>query len=197
MIESSIPVVLRERASLQPNDIAFTFMDYDQSWEGVAETVTWAQLYRRSLNLAHELRAHASIGDRAVILAPQCLEYVIAFLGSLQAGLIAVPLPMPTGGAHDERIVSVMEDTSPTIILTTSAAVGGAAEYVQPQPGGPAPTVLEVDRLDLDTRRGSIPKGKLPDIAYLQYTSGSTRKPAGVVITHENLSTNFEQMMSD
>ncbi|MGH7292277.1 MAG: AMP-binding protein, partial [Myxococcota bacterium] len=47
MIESSIRVVLRERASLQPNDTAFTFLDYERDWEGSAESLTWAQLYRR------------------------------------------------------------------------------------------------------------------------------------------------------
>jgi acyl-CoA synthetase (AMP-forming)/AMP-acid ligase II len=52
VIETSILAALRERASLQPNDTAFTFIDYEQDWEGVAESLTWAQLYRRSLNLA-------------------------------------------------------------------------------------------------------------------------------------------------
>ena len=49
VIETSIPAVLRERASLQPNDTAFTFIDYDQDWDGVAESLTWSQLYRRAL----------------------------------------------------------------------------------------------------------------------------------------------------
>ena len=59
MADLSIPAVLRERASLQPNDTAFTFLDYESDWAGVAESLTWAQLYRRSLNLALELEGSA------------------------------------------------------------------------------------------------------------------------------------------
>ncbi|WP_162625705.1 AMP-binding protein, partial [Mycolicibacterium llatzerense] len=92
VIESSLPAVLRERASLQPNDVAFTFMDYDTDPDGVAKTLTWAQLYQQSVAVAHELRQHGEIGDRVVIVAPQCLEYVVGFLGALEAGMIAVPL---------------------------------------------------------------------------------------------------------
>ena len=51
MRESSISTVLKERASFQPNDTAFTFIDYDKDWEGVPESLTWAELYRRSRNL--------------------------------------------------------------------------------------------------------------------------------------------------
>ena len=98
MIEPSIPAVLRERASLQPNDTAFTFIDYEQDWAGVAESLTWSQVYRRALNVAHELRLCGSTGDRAVISAPQGLDYVVAFLGALEAGLIAVPLSVPQVG---------------------------------------------------------------------------------------------------
>ncbi|MFY2861828.1 AMP-binding protein, partial [Mycobacterium sp. THU-M104] len=87
MVQSSIPAVLRERASLQPNDTAFTFLDYDQDWDGVAISLTWSQLYRRVLNLSEQLAAHGSKGDRAVILAPQSPDYIISFLGALQAGL--------------------------------------------------------------------------------------------------------------
>ncbi|MGB6764346.1 MAG: AMP-binding protein, partial [Mycobacterium sp.] len=112
MIESSIPAVLRERASMQPNDTAFTFIDYDQDWDGVAESLTWSQLYRRTLNLAQELTLRGSAGDRAVILAPQGFVYVAAFLAALQAGLIAVPLSVPLGGASDERVSSVLRDAS-------------------------------------------------------------------------------------
>lgn len=104
VVESSLPGVLRERASFQPNDKALTFIDYERSWDGVEETLTWSQLYRRTLNLAAQLREHGSTGDRALILAPQSLDYVVSFIASLQAGIVAVPLSIPQGGAHDERI---------------------------------------------------------------------------------------------
>ncbi len=117
MKESPLLAVLRERASLQPNDVAFTFHDDDDG----EESMTWGQLHRRSLNLAIDMQEHTSVGDRAVILAPQSLEYVVAFLAALQAGVIAVPLSVPLAGIHDERITAVLRDASPTAVLTTSA----------------------------------------------------------------------------
>ncbi|MGB8794827.1 MAG: hypothetical protein WCD33_25505, partial [Mycobacterium sp.] len=65
VVETSVPALLRERASLQPDDTAFTFIDYEQDWAGVAVSLTWPQLYRRALNTARELRLCASPGDRA------------------------------------------------------------------------------------------------------------------------------------
>ncbi len=198
VIETSIPAVLRERASLQPNDPAFTFIDYDQDWDGVAETLTWSQAHRRTLNVAHELSLCAATGDRAVILAPQGLDYIAAFLGALQAGLIAVPLSAPMGGAHDERVHSVLHDTSPSVILTTSSVVSDVAKYSQSQNGESGPSVIEVDLLDLDASRTAAGSGdSRPSTAYLQYTSGSTRRPAGVMISYRNVLANFQQWMHD
>ncbi|MET0896878.1 MAG: AMP-binding protein [Mycobacterium sp.] len=196
MTVSSIPAVLRERASLQPNDTAFTFVDYDHDWEGVETSLTWAQLYRRTLGMAEELAAHASAGDRAVIIAPQGLDYLVAFLGALQAGVIAVPLSMPFAGQHDERVSAVLADSTPTVILTTSALTEVLTGYTTRLESGPTPAVIAVDMLDLDSRRKSTLRNlQRPDIAYLQYTSGSTRTPAGVMVTHDNLSANFEQQV--
>lgn len=198
MIQSSLPAVLRERASLQPNDPAFTFINYEQDDAGVAETLTWAQLYRRTLNVAHELEGVASAGDRAVIVAPQDLNYVVAFLGALQARLIAVPLSVPFGGAADERVTSVLRDASPTVVLTTSAVAPTVVECVQAQASEAPPAVIEVDRLDLDVpRRPRSRHGEHTGTAYLQYTSGSTRAPAGVVVTHQNVMANCAQLIAD
>ncbi len=198
VVESSMPAVLCERASLQPNDTAFTFIDYEQDWAGVAESLTWSQVYRRAKNVAHELRRCASSGDRALILAPQGLDYITAFLGTLQAGLIAVPLSAPMGGPHDERVHSVLHDTSPSVILATSSVVSDVAKYVQSQNGESGPSVIEVDSLDLDSRQGSnAGAADSPSTAYLQYTSGSTRRPAGVMISHTNLLANIRQIASD
>jgi long-chain fatty acid adenylyltransferase FadD28 len=197
VIESSILTVLRERASLKPNNTAFTFIDYDQDWLGVAQSLTWSQLYRRVLNVAGQLSACASTGDRAVILAPQGLDYIAAFFGAMQAGLIAVPLSLPTSGAHDYRVFSVLRDASPAVILTTSSVVGDVSEYAKPQSGESAPSVVEVDLLDDKARKESNAGGDRPSVAYLQYTSGSTRRPAGVMISHKNLRTNIKQLISD
>lgn len=198
MVESSIRTVLRERASLQPNQTAFTFLDYEQEWEGTSESLSWAQLHRRVLNLAAELEQCGSTGDRAVILAPQGLDYIVAFLGALEAGLIAVPLSVPTVAIHDERVTAVLRDASASVILTTSVVVDSVAPYAQPLAEGPTPSIIEVDALDPTSRTGSGARGRrYPEVAYLQYTSGSTRTPAGVVVSHRNLSANWEQMVSN
>jgi fatty acid CoA ligase FadD28 len=196
-MESSIPALLRERASLQPNDAALTFIDYERDWAGVAETVTWRQLYRRAERVAQELTHCASPGDRAVILAPQGFDYVAGFLGALQAGLIGVPLSVPQVGAHDERVSSVLADTSPAVILTTSSVRGNVAEHAQAQRSESASIIVAVDSLDPDSWSGSTAgRENRQRTAYLQYTSGSTRQPAGVMVSHRNLLENFKQLMS-
>jgi len=169
MTEPSLPAVLHERAGLQPDDTAFTFVDYEQDESGVATSLAWSQLYRRTLNVANELGQCASPGDRAVICAPQGLEYIVAFLGALQAGLIAVPLSVPLGGAADERVSSVLRDASPSLILTTSAVAGAVVESVKSQ--SETPSVVEVDLLDLDRPGGTatMPEDRL-GTAFLQYT---------------------------
>jgi fatty acid CoA ligase FadD28 len=196
--EPSIPSVLRERASLQANDKAFTYIDYEQDWDGVLETITYSQLYRRSLNVAQEIRRHGSTGDRAVIVAPQGLSYIDAFFGALLAGLIPVPLSVPLGGAVDDRVKSVLLDAAPSVVLTTSPVAGDVDDYLKAQPDGPAPSLVEVDAVDLEARSGYRPgRDTRADTAYLQYTSGSTRAPAGVEVTYRNLMANFEQMFAD
>ncbi|HEX7826489.1 MAG TPA: AMP-binding protein [Mycobacterium sp.] len=197
MPEPTLLTNLRERAGLQPNDPAFTFTDYEQDWDGVSETLTWSQAYRRTLNVAAAVQEHGSPGDRALILAPQGLDYIAAFLGAMQAGLIAVPLSVPQVGSHDERVTAVLADTSPTVILTTSAVAASITEYIDRPGAENVPTVIAVDSLDLDARgAATTPVKDAPNIAYLQYTSGSTRLPAGVMLSHRNLQANFQQLMA-
>jgi fatty acid CoA ligase FadD21 len=188
--------MLQGRASLRPDDVAYTFTNYEDDWEGVAESLTWSQLSRRTLNVARELRLHGSPGDRAVILAPQGLDYILAFLGSMQAGLIAVPLPLPHRGSNHERVSAVFADTSPSVVLTTSAVAEDVGDYVDQARMETAPKILEIDSLDLDVDGGtSLQAVDVPSVAYLQYSSGSTRLPTGVMVSHRNLQVNFDQLM--
>jgi fatty acid CoA ligase FadD21 len=188
--------MLHGRASLRPHDVAFTFTDYVDDWAGVTESLTWSQLSRRTLNMARELNRHGSVGDRAVILAPHGLDYIAAFLGSMQAGLIAVPLPLPHRGSSHERVSAVLADTSPSVVLTTSAVTEDIAEYIDQARLDAVPKIVEIDSLNLDVDGETVaPTTDLPSTAYLQYSSGSTRLPTGVMISHRNLQVNFEQLM--
>jgi len=181
---------------MRPDDVAMTFTDYATNPSGVRESLTWSQLSRRTTNVAEELSQHASVGDRAVILAPQSLDYVTAFLGSMQAGLIAVPLPLPHRGSTHERVSTVFEDTSPAVVLTTSGVAADVGDYVDQSRLDTAPKLVEIDGIRPDASGTAIAQpAELPGTAYLQYSSGSTRQPTGVVLTHRNLSVNFEQLM--
>lgn len=198
LIGSTIPGLLAERARTQPDDVAYTFIDYDVDPAGFAETLTWSQVYRRVQVVAQELRRHGTSGDRAAILAPQGLEYIVAVYGAMLAGFIAVPLPVPALGQLDERVQGALCDSQPAAVLTTSAVVGDVMNCVRAHAGGAGVTVVEVDALDLDSPCAvEVNVGTLPKTAYLQYTSGSTRAPAGVIMTHKNVIANLDQIFTD
>jgi len=195
----SIPSLFDDRVQQQADDIAYTYVDYEADPAGLAKSLSWAQVHHRARVVADKLKGCGSVGDRVAIVAPQGLDYVVGFLAAIQAGFIAVPLSVPQFGAHDERVSGAIFDCAPSAVLTTSDVVEGLMTYAKPQAGRRAPRVVEVDALDF----GSSPTfdaasvRSAPKIAYLQYTSGSTRQPNGVVITHANALTNVDQIMGD
>ncbi len=194
--DGSLPALLKQRVDQQADTAAYTFIDYGLDPNGFAETLTWAQVYGRACVIAEELKLCGAPGDRVAILAPQGLEYVIAFLGTLQAGFIAVPLSTPQYGIHDDRVSAVLRDSKPVAILTTSSVVNDVAKYACAQNGKAAPFIIEVDLLDLDSPRESAGVPRLSSgAAYLQYTSGSTRTPAGVIVSHKNVIANVTQSL--
>ncbi len=196
--DMSIPALLRERATTLGDATAYTFVDGAVLGTGHPETLTWVQVYRRALVVAAELRRCGSTGDRAAILAPQGLDYIAAFFGALQAGFIAVPLSVPQFGVHDHRVASALADSAPAVLLTTSSAVADVNKYANSSDGRPAPEVIEIDILDTDiTRTLDTTDYSRPGPAYLQYTSGSTRTPAGVIVSHHNVTFNVEQVIDE
>jgi long-chain fatty acid adenylase/transferase FadD26 len=195
--DASIAAVLREWAWQQPDARAYTYIDYEIDPAGYSQTLTWSELYGRVQALAAEIAPSGAPGDRAAILAPQGLEYVVAFYAALEAGFVAVPLPVPQFGAHDERASSALQDCAPTVLLTTSAVVDDVVGCARAVPGK-LPAVVEVDSLDLDvTPNFQAPAAPRTKTAVLQYTSGSTRSPAAVVVTHKNILANIQQVQID
>ncbi len=195
--QPSIPAVLYERARRQPDAPAYTFVDYEVDPAGYSETLTWSQVRTRVQVVAAKLASCGSLGDRIAICAPQGLEYVVGFLGAMAAGYIAVPLSVPQFGGLDARVSAALRDSAPVAILTTSAAIRDVVSYAHALPGV-APAVIAVDALDLDTPAEFNPtETPQSEIALLQYTSGSTRQPAAVVVTHKNVIANLDQVIAD
>ena len=197
MSQTTIPELIELRADEQPDDTAYTFVDYESDPAGVAESLTWSELRDRVEVVAETLAKLGGPGERALVVAPQGLEYMVGFLGAIRAGFIAVPLSVPQPGQHDDRMVSVLQDCSPVAILTTSAIVDDVRKYAQAQTGQRPTRVIEVDALDFDHPAKPPAVQTYPKVAYLQYTSGSTRAPAGVEITHRNAIANLDQAATE
>ena len=180
MIASFILAALRQRAERKPDSPAFSFVDYEVDPGGFTETLTWSQVYRRVRVVAAEVSSRGTPGDRVAILAPQGLDYIVGFLAAMEAGRVAVPLSVPAFGTHDERVSAVLRDSSPATILTTSAVLGDVVGCARAGLAGSAPAVIEIDALDLDGEPAFEASSALhAKTALLQYTSGSTRRPAG------------------
>ncbi|AUX45961.1 uncharacterized protein SOCE26_074630 [Sorangium cellulosum] len=180
--------LLVQRAKNTPDAVAFRFVDRED--DGPVEW-TYAQLHARAAAIARSLeRGGVLPGAPVVLLYPQGLEYIAAFFGSLYVGAIPVPLLPPRSKRGWGRIRTVLETSGASRVLTTAAleatvhdALGGAAMAAE----------LRYFVTD-DLREGDdfLPAARLPDaVAFLQYTSGSTASPRGVVIGHDNLLANL------
>ncbi|WP_327258444.1 MULTISPECIES: fatty acyl-AMP ligase [unclassified Streptomyces] len=187
---------VREAARHRPDTVAMTFVDYSTDRAGTRQELTYDQLHTRARAVAGALSAFGTPGDRAAILCPHTADYVAALLGCLYTGMLAVPLYAPDGFRTDERLQLAMADCAPAVVLTTTPYEEETRALSGKLPGDRAPRVVCVDRVEPALVRSVLlPVVEHPDAtAYLQYTSGSTRSPAGIEVTHRNLATGAAQL---
>jgi fatty-acyl-CoA synthase len=176
--------------------IAYRYLDYSQHPDGKAITLTWAELGTRLRAIGARLQQVTSRGDRVAILAPHGIDYIVGFFAAIKAGNIAVPLFAPELPGHAERLNAVLGDAQPAVVLTTAAAGTAVQEFVRSLPRSRRPRVIAIDEIP-DSVGSTFASVHLDtdDIAYLQYTSGSTRTPVGAEITHRAIGTNVLQMV--
>ncbi|MFG6175959.1 amino acid adenylation domain-containing protein [Halomonas sp. THAF12] len=171
-------------ASERPHDRALIVVGaYDE------RLFDYATLDRRVRALASELQGRFSTGERALLLLDNDEHYVVAFFACLYAGLIAVPVFPPESAKpqHLARLRAIAADSQAACVLTSSAILGVIAD-------GEAfgdTALMAVDAVDETSAEHWTPywPGE-HDIAFLQYTSGSTATPKGVMVSHANLMAN-------
>lgn len=190
----SLVALLEHRAATQPGDDAFVFL----SDRGAREAgLTFAQLHSRARELARELSRRGIPGDRALLIFPQGLDFIVALFGCLMAGIIGVPMMVPRRQSSRNSTDSITANCAPRFILAPSSLIGGPRKDVAARFADGTYEWIAVDAA-LDRSPGAavstMPPVGRETIAFLQYTSGSTSDPKGVVVTHDNLLRNLEMI---
>ena len=175
---------------------AYRFLDFSHEQDGRIVELSWNELWVRVCAIGARLQQVTQPGDRVAILAPQGLDYVASFFGGVYAGNVPVPLFAPTLSGHSERLAAVLADARPSVVLTTTSAAEEVRTFIRTLAPNERPRFIAVDALPATLGVDFVgPAIDTDDVAYLQYTSGSTRTPAGVEITHRAVYTNATQMV--
>lgn len=185
---STLVELLRWRATNQPDGHAYTFL-VDGKTEGTR--LTYADLDLQARAIAAQLQQFNARGERALLLYPQGLEVMAAFLGSLYAGVIAIPVPPPDASRLKRtlpRLRAIVKDAQASLVLTTerirTILESAGVDFPEFETMGWIATE-EVDLTLAD--QWQDPEVTAETLAYLQYTSGSTSTPKGVMISHRNI----------
>jgi acyl-CoA synthetase (AMP-forming)/AMP-acid ligase II len=180
--------VLRERTEQAPERRIFTFLDHEGN---DAATLDYAELDRRARELAALLQTRELAGERALLVYPPGVDFIVAMFGCVYAGTLAVPCPPPDPGRKyaGPRMKTIVADATPRVVLTAAAVAPSIGEVLGAEP----PDVVATDQpLGTDPADWKPPGTGAGDIALLQYTSGSTAVPRGVMVTHDNILDNCE-----
>lgn len=179
--------LLRLRAKVSPTATAYVFLP-DGETEG--PRTTFARLDQHARAIAAELQSMKTMGQRALLLYPPGLEYIDAFFGCLYAGVVAVPA-YPPARHHLSRLYGILQDAMPAVVMTTAEI---QARLIEGFVG-----IKQADKLrwlvtdTLNTTTADVwtpPELNTGSLAFLQYTSGSTGQPKGVMVSHGNLLAN-------
>lgn len=184
---SNLVELLSWRAELQPDRIAYTFLR-----DGAEQaSLTYGQLDREARAIAASLQSRASLQERALLLYEAGREFIPAFFGCLYAGIIAVPTypPEPTRlSSALRRLEPIVSDATPTVVLTTQSLLPFAERLSSLCEEFNSQQWIATDSLDGNIEDAWRRPGLTADtLAFLQYTSGSTASPKGVMISHRNL----------
>jgi acyl-CoA synthetase (AMP-forming)/AMP-acid ligase II/acyl carrier protein len=189
---STVADILRSRAETRPQQIAYRFL-----LDGEAESaeLTYAELDRRARALAAELQSRQPVGERALLLYPPGLDFVVAFFACAYAGLVAVPAHPPRPRRADPRARQILVDSRARLALTTGDVLPQAREVIAGSDELPDVSWLASDGVASGAaeawRRPSL---SADDLMLLQYTSGSTSTPKGVMVSHANMLANFRDV---
>jgi fatty-acyl-CoA synthase len=176
--------------------VAYRYLDHSRPVDVHAEEVTWTQFGVRLEAIGAHIQQVAGRGERVAVLAPQGIDYVAGFYAAIKAGTIAVPLFAPELPGHAERLDTALRDSEPTVVLTTAAARDAVENFLNGRPGLRTPQIIVIDRIPDEARELFAPTELgMDDVSHLQYTSGSTRPPVGVEVTHRAVGTNLVQMI--
>ena len=181
--------ILHDHALNRKDDLLYRYLE-DESSEPL--TLTFSQVDAQARAIAATLLQTCQKGDRALMLYPAGLEFITAFYGCLYAGIIAVPAYPPRKNQKLNRLKSMISDAEAAIVLTTEkSAVVGKPLFESDEILAALPWLI-TDGNDLLPAQEIDVKLDSEDIAFLQYTSGSTGDPKGVMVNHANIMSNMD-----
>ncbi len=185
--------ILHSKALHQPDQKAFTFL-LDGETEEVS--LTYRELDLLSRAIATKLQELGASGERALLLYPAGLEFIAAFFGCLYAGVVAVPAYPPRNNNRSmDRIQAIVADAQARVVLTTTQTLSNVERRFAEAPELTAVSLLATDNVARELAEAWQEPAVTGDtLAYLQYTSGSTSQPKGVMISHANAMHNSADM---
>ena len=194
--QTSLVDILSWRADHQHHKLAYRFLIDGENEE---VSITYKELDLKTRSIGSTLQTHTKKNDRVILLLPNGLEFIAAFLGCLYARVVAIPLPPP----HPARVkkslaatLRIIKDANPSVALMNSSLLESMNSHIDIKRQFSKLTLIPIDQEDMMERPDQWVKSETAhdEIAFLQYTSGSTLSPKGVMISHSNLISNLNHI---